>query len=315
MLFRLLLFTSIILFSPIISWAQLETSEKVKFLALGDSYTIGQSVPVSHCWPVQLIDSLREKGVSCFDAQIIAATGWRTDNLSTAIQNANLSNTYTLVSLLIGVNNYYQGRTAESYAPEFAQLLDKAIALAGGNKNHVFVLSIPDYGYTPFGSSNQQTISAGINSFNAVNQQITQYKGVVYINITDISRRGLAEPDLVASDGLHPSGKMYTEWTQRILDQLNIQSVVTSTETKEDSSIKIYPNPTNTIMIIEDLPGTEQSFKIIFRSGNGVTAFQTGLISENRKASVDIRNLSAGTYFYELSGKTRVLKTGKLIKQ
>lgn len=301
--------------SPISLFAQLQTSEKVKFLALGDSYTIGQNVPVAHRWPVQLIDSLRAKGISCFDAQIIATTGWRTDDLKRAIDNANLSNTYNLVSLLIGVNNYYQGRTVESYAPEFSALLDQAIALAGGNKNHVFVLSIPDYGYTPFGSSNQSTISAGINAFNAVNQQISQNKGVTYINITDISRRGLAEPDLVASDGLHPSGKMYTEWVQRILAQLTVQPTVTATEPTEQSNIKVYPNPSFTTMIIENLPGTEKNFKIIFRSGIGVTALQTGLISENRKASIEIKNLAPGTYFYELSGKARVLKTGKLIKQ
>lgn len=297
--------------------AQVKTTEPVQFLALGDSYTIGQSVSTAARWPVQLIDSLRAKGISCFDAQIIATTGWRTDDLEGAVERANLPNTYTLVSLLIGVNNYYQGKTVNSFVPEFTHLLNKAIALAGGNRNHVFVVSIPDYGYTPFGSSNQPAISAGIDEYNSVSQRITQEKGITYITITDISRRGLAEPDLVATDGLHPSAKMYTEWVQRMLSKIQIEKTITASEDDKEQtgSITIFPNPTFSAMIIENLPGTESNFKIIFRSGTGVTAFQTGLISENRRASVDIRQLAAGTYFYELSGKARVLKTGRLVKQ
>ena len=115
------------------------------------------------------------------------------------------------------MNNYYQGKSVESYRPEFEELLRTAIAIAGGITTRVFVLSIPDYGYTPFGKNNQETISKGIDAFNAANQSITQKLGVKYINITDISRRGLGEPDLVAFDGLHPSGKMYAEWIQRII--------------------------------------------------------------------------------------------------
>lgn len=201
---------------------QIQIEKKVKFLALGDSYTIGESVPVSQRWPVQLVDALRKKGIECEDARIIATTGWRTDNLKNAATIANLKPEYNLVSLLIGVNNYYQGKSVEGYAPEFEDLLNMAIQLAGGNKSHVFVVSIPDYGYTPFGKDKQSTITKGIDSFNAVNESITKRLGVAYISITDISRRGFAEPDLVAEDRLHPSGKMYSEWVSRILEKVKL---------------------------------------------------------------------------------------------
>lgn len=191
---------------------------KLKFLALGDSYTIGESVAEDERWPVQLAKVLRKKGIDCSDPTIIATTGWRTDDLKHAVEKAKLKPEYTFVSLLIGVNNYYQGKSAQSYTPEFEDLLRTAITLAGGDKSHVFVVSIPDYGYTPFGKDKQAAISAGIDTFNAVNKSIAQKLGVKYIYITDISRKGLTEPDLVAADGLHPSGKMYGAWVERMCD-------------------------------------------------------------------------------------------------
>lgn len=194
--------------------------KKIKFLALGDSYTIGESVSPDQRWPVQLGTALKAKGVAVEDLQIIATTGWRTDDLKKAMDAAHLMPGYTLVSLLIGVNNYYQGKSAESYAHDFTGLLQTAIALAGGHTENVFVISIPDYGYTPFGKEKQTTISEGIDAFNAKNESIARQLGVNYIFITDISRRGLQEPELVAGDGLHPSGKMYSLWVERILQQI-----------------------------------------------------------------------------------------------
>jgi len=198
--------------------------EEVKLLALGDSYTIGESVASSSRWPIQLVDSLQKRGVDCLQPKIIATTGWRTDNLKNAISRTKFKKDeeYNLVSLLIGVNNYYQGKSVESYAPEFEDLLKTALQLAGGDKSSVFVLSIPDYGYTPFGKEKQQTISEGIDAYNAVNKSISDKYGVKYYNITDISRRGLDEPDLVAADGLHPSEKMYSQWVQVILSDISI---------------------------------------------------------------------------------------------
>ena len=202
--------------------AQLIIEDNVKFLALGDSYTIGESVTAAERWPVQLMDSLSTRGLDYADTKIIATTGWRTDNLAEAIRHGKIKTEYTLVSLLIGVNNFYQGKSAEDYEKEFEDLLKTAIKLAGGKKSRVFVLSIPDYGYTPFGKKDQETISKGIDAFNRINEAVAQKLKVKYYNITDISRRGLAEPDLVAFDGLHPSGKMYAEWIGRILSDATI---------------------------------------------------------------------------------------------
>ena len=187
-----------------------------KFLALGDSYTIGESVTVAERWPVQLAKALRGKKIAVEDPWIIATTGWRTDDLKKAILAAKPSNDFDMVSLLIGVNNQYQGKPVAEYAPEFEELLKMAIVFAGGDKKRVFVVSIPDYGYTPFGKGNQEKISKQIDEFNEVNRSIALRYGVPYIDITGISRRGLAEPHLVASDGLHPSGEMYKAWVDLI---------------------------------------------------------------------------------------------------
>lgn len=191
-----------------------------KFLALGDSYTIGESVAENERWPVQLADALRKKGIAIAAPHIIATTGWRTDDLKRAIVAADPARDQGLVSLLIGVNNQYQGKSAVSYAPEFEELLNMAIVFAGNNKSKVFVVSIPDYGYTPFGKEKQESISKAIDEFNAVNRSITEKYGVQYFYITDISRKGLDDPALVAQDGLHPSGKMYAEWVEIIAQDL-----------------------------------------------------------------------------------------------
>ena len=191
-----------------------------KFLALGDSYTIGESVSENERWPVQLAKKLREKGQSIGEPLIIATTGWRTDDLMNAVNKAHLKNEYDLVSLLIGVNNQYQGKSSEQYVIEFEDLLKTAIQLAKGKKENVFVVSIPDYGYTPFGKPKQAEISKALDRFNEINKRITEKAGIKYINITDISRQGIQQPELVADDGLHPSGKMYSLWVDRIVESL-----------------------------------------------------------------------------------------------
>lgn len=195
------------------------TKEK-KFLAIGDSYTIGESVPADERWPHQLVDALKKQGIVFKTPDIIATTGWRTDDLKRAIIEINPSTDYDLVSLLIGVNNQYQGKSVDSYAPEFEELLQMAIRFAGGDTSKVFVVSIPDYGYTPFGKPKQAEISSAIDAFNDVNRKITEQYGIRYFYITDISRKGFDDPDLVAKDELHPSGKMYSLWVERIVDGL-----------------------------------------------------------------------------------------------
>jgi len=182
-----------------------------KFLALGDSYTIGESVSEEERWPNQLADKLKIER-----PRIIATTGWRTDDLKGAINSANLKDDYNLVSLLIGVNNQYQGKSSAQYEVEFEDLLKTAIQLAKGKSKNVFVVSIPDYGFTPFGKAKQETISLQLDEFNKINKRIAEKYKIRYFNITDISRKGLADPTLVAADGLHPSGKMYTQWVEVI---------------------------------------------------------------------------------------------------
>ena len=198
----------------------MSAQDSYQYLALGDSYTIGESVAEAERWPNQLVDSLRKKGINIGKPRIIATTGWRTDNLKNAMNIAQLRPEYDLVSLLIGVNNQYQGKSAEQYALEFEELLATAIRLAKGKKQNVFVVSIPDYGYTPFGKPKQETITKAIDQFNEINARITYKHKVQYFNITDISREGLKQPDLVATDGLHPSGKMYAEWVELITKDL-----------------------------------------------------------------------------------------------
>lgn len=189
------------------------------YLALGDSYTIGQSVGGKERFPVQLAAKLQLEGFDIGHVRIIAKTGWTTDELAAGIASSNLTadSTYSLVSLLIGVNNQYRGRTVEAYKPEFTALLNQAIGFAGGKKERVFVVSIPDYAYTPFGNGSA-SISAGIDAFNAANREITEAMGVRYFDITPISREGLNDPTLVAGDGLHPSGKQYAMWASLMLE-------------------------------------------------------------------------------------------------
>ena len=192
----------------------------ISYLALGDSYTIGERVVESGRWPVQLRDSLIARGNTFSAIKIIATTGWRTDDLSKAMDEAGLSNDYNLVSLLIGVNNQYQGKSVEDYKPEYEVLLDRAISLAGGMKENVFVVSIPDYAFTPFGqTADSEKISNELEIYNAACKAITVAKGVQHIDITGISKEGITDPSLVAKDGLHPSAKQYTYWVEKILKE------------------------------------------------------------------------------------------------
>lgn len=188
------------------------------FLALGDSYTIGEGVDENERWPVQFVEGINadEYSFTFNKPEIIAQTGWTTKELKSAIASKNISGTYDLVSLLIGVNNQYRGESIEIYKTEFKELLEMALLqLAAENKEHVIVLSIPDYGFTPFGAANQEAISKEIDEYNAINREIAQRMGVKYYNITGISRSG--DESMVASDGLHPSGKQYSEWVFNIL--------------------------------------------------------------------------------------------------
>ena len=189
---------------------------KISYLALGDSYTIGESVDPEDRWPDQLVARINAGDTLLFKSpQIIARTGWRTDDLINAIEESDIQSTYDLVSLLIGVNNQYQGKDIEIYQTEFRELLETAIGFAGEDSRRVLVVSIPDYGYTPFGQDDQPKISEELDRYNNINRDISSEYNVMYVNITDISR--MFDPSLVAPDRLHPSGVQYGKWVDRIL--------------------------------------------------------------------------------------------------
>ena len=185
------------------------------YLALGDSYTIGEGVAQNESFPYQVAAQLKLQGVDMAKPKIIAKTGWTTDELQAAIKVENITQNFDIVTLLIGVNNQYRGYPKEIYREEFRELLETAIAFAGGNKNHVFVVSIPDWGVTPFGLAsgrNTKTIADDIDAFNAINRTETLALGISYIDITPASRKAATELSLIAGDGLHYSGKMHLEW-------------------------------------------------------------------------------------------------------
>ena len=190
----------------------------MRFLALGDSYTIGESVPPTDRWPVQLTALLSTEGFNIDDPLIIAATGWTTDELLSGIDRANLQGIYDLVSLLIGVNNQYRGRDLEEYRRQFVALLKRAVGFANGVPAHVLVLSIPDWSVAPFAAGRDRAkIAAEIDQFNVINREEAERAGAHYIDVTSISRQAAADPELIAGDGLHPSGKMYAEWARLAL--------------------------------------------------------------------------------------------------
>ena len=199
----------------------LPDSSVLSYLALGDSYTIGESVPQAGSYPYQLAAQMGHENHPVNEPKIIAATGWTTDNLISAIAAAGIDGKkYDIVTLLIGVNDQYQGRSQDNYKINFQQLLNTAITFAGGNKKHVYVISIPDYGVTPFANGNDSVIGPQIDQFNAINKDISTKAGVNYIDITPISRQAATDLSLVAGDGLHPSGKMYTLWVAELLPRV-----------------------------------------------------------------------------------------------
>ena len=199
------------------------TSNSIKtFLALGDSYTIGQSVADSLRWPNQLVKTLNKEETKLEAPKIIAQTGWTTDELLTAINAANIKVKYDYVSLLIGVNNQYRGRSVENFEPEFIKLLNRAIAMTNNGATRVFVLSIPDWGAMPFAKGQDRSrITTEINAYNNSIKRICGQRNIDFFDITPISREALKNPSYVAVDGLHPSGEMYAEWVKTVTPFFN----------------------------------------------------------------------------------------------
>ena len=192
----------------------------MRYLALGDSYSIGEGVAADARWPVQLARALRGEGIALDDPDIIAATGWTTDELDAAIDAARPTDEHDLVSLLIGVNNQYRGRDVDEYRREFAALLERATGFAGGRSGRVLVLSIPDWGVTGFGHASGRDLAAiarELDAYNAAACDACTARGVAFVDITPVSRELGAEQSMLADDGLHPSAAMYARWTRLAL--------------------------------------------------------------------------------------------------
>ena len=193
---------------------------ELRYLALGDSYTIGEGVPPDGRWPVQLARALREEGLPLADPRVIATTGWTTAELSAAIDAAEPLGTFDLVSLLIGVNNQYRGRSVDAYRDEFDALLARATGFANGRADRVLVLSIPDWGVTPFAIQSGRDrirIADELDACNAAARDACAARGIAFVDITPASRALGGAPEMLADDGLHPSAAMYVEWMRLAL--------------------------------------------------------------------------------------------------
>ncbi len=189
------------------------------FLALGDSYTIGEGVASGERWPVQLATRLCDEGIDIADPQIIATTGWTTDELLAAMNAASFAPPYDLVTLLVGVNNQYRGRPIDEYRTQFHALLQRATRLAGGNAGHAIVVSIPDWGVTPFAARegrDASVVAREIDAFNAAAATAAREASANWVDVTTLSRAPGSRGELVA-DGLHPSGAQYARWAEAIL--------------------------------------------------------------------------------------------------
>lgn len=197
-----------------------EEPHEINYLALGDSYTVGESVAENERWPVQLVAELKNRGYPVEDPRIIATTGWTTRDLLNVMENELEDGKYELISISIGVNNQYQGRSLEEYEEELREIFRRALELSRQGSEGVFALSIPDYGVTPFGKSKAEEISRELEKFNAVFEEVSQEYGVDFYNITPISKRAADEPKLTAEDDLHPSGEMYELWVEEIIDEV-----------------------------------------------------------------------------------------------
>lgn len=187
------------------------------YLALGDSYTIGENVQVHESFPYQVIELLTKEGFNFNSPDIIAKTGWTTDELQVSINKYKLLPSYDFVTLLIGVNNQYRGRRVENYKPEFESLLKQAIGFAGNKANHVIILSIPDWGATSFASGRDKNqIAKEIDTFNAANKSLAKQYKTQYIDLTACTREHSGDQSFITTDGLHPSGKEYAGWAVKI---------------------------------------------------------------------------------------------------
>ena len=197
----------------------LTESNNLSFLALGDSYTIGESVSQDQRWSNQMVDIALNQDVFFDQPNIIAKTGWRTEQLIDTLNKINFNKKFDYVSLMIGVNNQYSLKPIDIFRSDLIKLLDMSIGYSI-KRDNVVLISIPDWGVTPFAEGyDRNIIKEDIDQFNSVIKDIANTNNILYVDVTEISRRAMIEKDLIANDSLHPSGKMYKEWAEKIYDQ------------------------------------------------------------------------------------------------
>jgi lysophospholipase L1-like esterase len=281
----------------------IQVGNPVRFLALGDSYTFGQGVSLQDRWPAQFATELTNLNFQVDEMRVIAQTGWTTSALQQAINQQMPIEGYNLVSLLIGVNNQFFGGSIQTYSAQFQALLEQAIALAGGNPARVFVLSIPDYAYTPFGNGNP-AISAEIDAFNNANRTITAQYQVRYVDVTPISRLGLQQPELVASDNLHPSALMYRLWVEEILQY--VEKELNVGETRHEKPVVFHVG--NQLVINFASPA-----KFIISNLSGSVLLQ-GSLNGEQPTSVSMNPYPNGVYVLQIDdGRGNVSATKILL--
>lgn len=262
-------------------------------LALGDSYTIGQSVEIDGRWPHQLMDKLRALTLEGMDPDYIATTGWTTQNLIRGIETRlDDEKPYNLVSILIGVNNQYQGVPIESYEPDLRKIIDLALGVVKQDKSKLLILSIPDYAYTPFGGG-AEAISLEIDAYNEIKKRVAAEYKVAFIDITPISREGLSNPKLVASDGLHPSEVQYGQWVEAIIPRVQLKDYLPSDalQGQPNQAISVYPNPAGSFMQIDSL---EEITRI--RIINSIGSIVSDQKISTSPARLDLSHLGSGLY-------------------
>ncbi|MDX2431161.1 MAG: GDSL-type esterase/lipase family protein [Bacteroides sp.] len=287
----LIISLSLVHFSSMAQQARIDGD--VSMLALGDSYTIGQSVDSSGRWPHQLIDELRILGVSAMYPDYIATTGWTTNRLIQAMNDMiDDEKSYNLVSILIGVNNQYQGISIATYEPDLRTIIDRALNVVDQDRSRIFILSIPDYAYTRFGGGNAN-ISEEIDAYNDIKRRVAGEYGIAFIDITPISREGLSNTTLVASDGLHPSELQYRRWVEAIMPRLQIIQPLSSAALPgiAEADIQVYPNPARSIVHI-DADADISRISIYNNTGSLVS---DEMIS-TRSKTIDLSNLEPGIF-------------------
>lgn len=268
--------------------------QSVTMLALGDSYTIGASVSESERWPHQFIDELRALGISADYPDYIAATGWTSRRLLQAIRTSlDREKDYDLVSILIGVNNQYQRKDISTFEPDLIEIVNRALEVTDLDTSRIFIVSIPDYAYTPFGRGSA-SISKEIDAYNSINKKVASDYNIAFIDITPISRLGLGRPELVAGDGLHPSGQQYREWVEQIIPRLDLPLSLSASDLLRatDPPLNVYPNPTDSDLMISS---TQELDRIYLFNAYG--AMLQDIQVHDLPFEMKLSHLSPGSYF------------------